>query len=573
MSAGEDAAPEGPAAEDLDGLPLAVRDYCLVTAENEHLEEAPAGLCVSITVGDSTQTVPVIPIVVIGGRLLVAVPSPAWHRSPLQRLLPPGALVKPTHAAVAGVIPGDPPSQASSGVEVKVWVAYASAHFEAQIRLEDPEDVFEPAFADSDGQSCMPYSASLIKLADDHCSFLTAESEAQRPIRGAGGRVDRRVAALEESIGEIRLSLAALLEQRVHTPDPSTAVPKQSAMPKQNAAGPRPSLENLDRGVVASARAAGIPDEHLVQMAKLLKAKPRTIGDLPAAPVRSGPLSETEDEDPLPEENACQGGASGSGPSGSQMEKAVLELTKIAKTLTASRKDPKPDLEALLGYGMLGDKSETSSSGTSRRNSAALMALRKAVRDSPHVIYESLERNLREDFGLREALPGEPQGQATVRSWLQSRSRVQNYTNHVRWMWQLGAIWDCLIQDRVPEARARVGLLMAAGEQSSIDSGSWLISTVSLLEGPPPYQQFSQHQAPAPHELQHSALYDPRWFELFLWQLKEQESYQEARRKLTQKRGGQNTGQGDKEVEAEKPEKPPRFARPKGKAKNEGAAE
>ena len=151
-----------------------------------------------------------------------------------------------------------------------------------------------------------------------------------------------------------------------------------------------------------------------------------------------------------------------------------------------------------------------------------------------------------------------------MRAWLQAKSRVQNYTNHVRWMWQLAAIWDCLIQDRPDEARARVALLMGAGEQSSIDSGNWLISTVSLLEGPPPYRQFSHHQSPSPHELQHSALFDPRWFELFLWQLKEQESYQEARRKLTQKRN-----QGDPKTE--EVEKPPKT--PKGKAKAKAIAQ
>ncbi|CAE7223730.1 unnamed protein product [Symbiodinium pilosum] len=72
---------------------------------------------------------------------------------------------------------GDQLEEASSGVEVKVWVAYASAQLEAQIRAEEHEDVFEPAFSDSDSQACAPYSASLIQLADDHFSFITAESE------------------------------------------------------------------------------------------------------------------------------------------------------------------------------------------------------------------------------------------------------------------------------------------------------------------------------------------------------------------------------------------------------------
>ena len=136
----------------MDGLPLAVRDYCLVTGENEHLEEIPGALCKHYAWGwhpdgscysdcsrwESSDC--------SRWESSARCRARAWNRSPLQRLLPPGALIRPTLAAVAGVIPGDPPSQASSGVEIKVRVAYASSQFEALIRAEEPEDVFEPVF-------------------------------------------------------------------------------------------------------------------------------------------------------------------------------------------------------------------------------------------------------------------------------------------------------------------------------------------------------------------------------------------------------------------------------------------
>ena len=192
---------EGSEHEDVDGLPLGLRDSCLVTAAGDQLEEVPGSFCVDVKVGDLTQAIPVIPLVVVGGRLLVALPSPLWHRSPTQRILPAGALIKPALAMVAGVIPGDPPSQASSGVEVKVWVAYASAQLEAQVRPEEAEDVLEPAFA------CLPFAASLIQLADDHFSFLTAESEVPRVGRVTGCKgADRRIA-----LGDIKQTLAALV--------------------------------------------------------------------------------------------------------------------------------------------------------------------------------------------------------------------------------------------------------------------------------------------------------------------------------------------------------------------------
>ena len=77
---------------------------------------------VDITVGENTQVIPVIPILVVGGRLLIAVPR-SWHRSPSQRVLPAGALVKPALAVVAGVFPGNPPSLATPEWRVKVSAA------------------------------------------------------------------------------------------------------------------------------------------------------------------------------------------------------------------------------------------------------------------------------------------------------------------------------------------------------------------------------------------------------------------------------------------------------------------
>ena len=91
--------------------------------------------------------------------------------------------------------------------------------------------------------------------------------------------------------------------------------------------------------------------------------------------------------------------------------------------------------------------------------------------------------------------------------------------NHVRWCWQVAGIWDALIAGRVAEARARCGLLIAAADQASIDAGNWVVSNVALLEAPPPYQAFAQHQIPGPLELRHGVIYDHRWAEIFLGHL------------------------------------------------------
>ena len=56
--------------------------------------------------------------------------------------------------------------------------------------------------------------------------------------------------------------------------------------------------------------------------------------------------------------------------------------------------------------------------------------------------------------------------------------------------------------------------------------------TVSLLELLPPYHGFSKHSLPSPVESQVSALYVPRWAEIFLDSLKDRESYNDAKKKL-----------------------------------------
>ena len=86
------------------------------------------------------------------------------------------------------------------------------------------------------------------------------------------------------------------------------------------------------------------------------------------------------------------------------------------------------------------------------------------------------------------------------------------------WAWSLQGVWQCLIDGKVDEARARCAL--AAADQSAID-GSWLIAQTSLLENPPSFGSFNQHRPPTATELHHSALLDSRWVEVYLSHVKD----------------------------------------------------
>ena len=313
--------------------------------------------------------------------------------------------------------------------------------------------------------------------------------------------------------------------------------------------------------MVDAALAAGVSPEHLTEMAQVLRVQTGRMEDVPRS-TGGNRVEELSDSGGTSEEE--EEAAQGSGlPGDGGIAKAIVKLTKVCSTLADTKKKSKHDgIENLLDQASLGQGSEGSGLGGGRRNAQALRALKRCLIENPEYLYRTIEANLLSDFAARSAKPGSPMGQASARGWLESRSRIQNYSAHVRWSWAVAGIWDDLIKGDNGSARARAALLIAASDQAAIDSGSWLLSNISLLEPLPPFQSFSSHQPPSSQELQHSALWDPRWFELFLAHVKEMDSYQETRKKFS-KQGLPNP---------KKPEDPPKVPKPKGKPKAKAAS-
>ena len=237
-----------------------------------------------------------------------------------------------------------------------------------------------------------------------------------------------------------------------------------------------------------------------------------------------------------------------------------MQLTRICSKLSDQKAKKSDGLESLLDGLGSATSSETSSLPGNRRNAAALRALQKCLRENPKLIYESVEAQLATDFSSQVTLPGEPlQPGMTARGWLTSRSRLQHYQTHIRWSWQVAGIWDCLMQNKVAEARARCSLLLGASDQASIDGGSWLLGNIALLEPAPPYHLFVNRGQISNQDLQHTALLDPRWIEVFLGHVKEVDSFQEAKKKLS-KSSASPSGSNAKDEDQKKPY-------PKGKPK------
>ncbi|CAE7598706.1 unnamed protein product [Symbiodinium necroappetens] len=125
-------------------------------------------------------------------------------------------------------------------------------------------------------------------------------------------------------------------------------------------------------------------------------------------------------------------------------------------------------------------------------------------------------------------------------------------------------IGDALREERYEEAYLRSLLGLAAGDQLSIDKGSWNVAGEVLLEDPPPFTSFTSHTLPSGAEVPFTKLVDARWMEIFMARLREVDLYLETRRKLGGggSRRGEDGGAPPQRTDAEEtptgPKKPPK---------------
>ena len=502
------------------------------------------------------------------GRLLIAIPQAAWHRTTARRALPSRALAKATSVEVPFE---DRVERSRDPGNFKLWLGFLAPEFESALNFETPseESVLDITFVE--GQPfVLPAAQALVEIALQQGPFETATSGAE--AAGAPG-LDKRLQQLEQSV-------AQLVEQfkNVATPAavPAASTARPSALRKglqgqkpKSVPKPCPAQQvrflpeaGLDPDVLRSAREAGIPEAHISQMAALAaKGKPKlTDAPLPPRrPAKKNVLSESEDE----EEELVEATEPESA-SEVTLTTAVSKLTQIAEHLV-NRKKKEKGLEAVLD-GIGSGSSESSGLAGPRRHSAALRALQKALVTQPEEIVKSIEGRMQEDFNLRGQVPGSAAVQLTARSWLEMRSRVQNFQTPVRLLWAIGGVLDALNQQRISEAKARCCLALAAGDQLSIDRGSWLVAGELMLEEAPPLASFAQHSLPMAHEAPYTRLVDGRWLDLVVQKLADYDTLSEKKKRL----GGQLLKPPGLDPAAESPAPKPK-AKVKGKGKEKGS--
>ena len=122
-----------------------------------------------------------IPIALVDGQLLVAAPFRAWHKTPSERLLPRGALVKVVLVEVQAANTDEPEEPAGDHPGLKLWVGFLASRLRPKLVLggaSNPDaDVWtEEETEDGELVTYMPFGPALAALADEHFAFLSAIS-------------------------------------------------------------------------------------------------------------------------------------------------------------------------------------------------------------------------------------------------------------------------------------------------------------------------------------------------------------------------------------------------------------
>lgn len=470
---------------------------------------------------DPPNLISIIAVTLVDGRVLVAVPDSAWHRTKKKRVLPAGSLHKAVRVELQSCVEADR-FQPRGEPDLLLWPGILAEEFESWVTYgeEEPEPALSFPFS-TEGLPLLPFARSLVAVAKDHFTFLSAESGAG-PVTGGDQVSEARLAHLEKSVQAIMNKLGQLVEQKEGSPSlkgPKTkpAAPRSKQPEVEQPFTPPPGL---DAQAVQQALQAGVTPNAIAEMGRFLALQPTPApkARLPVEPVDS---SEGEEEE----------GAGDASGSGGPVEKAVVQLTKLVRNMHEQKKEKKSkSLDALLDSYDSGLGKEPGTSLKSK--AAALRQLQKLLTTNPTVIYQSLERRLQEDWDAAQALPGVSAAQISARGWLEHRSRIQNFQSSVRFAWILAGIWDSLRLGRREEARARAALGVAMIDQHACDKGSFLVASELVLEEPPPFASFSRHSPPEMWETQHTRLIDGRRVDLILSKLRDLADYHEKRNKL-----------------------------------------
>ena len=478
---------------------------------------------------------------------LGAVPQPAWDRLVAKRALPRSFLSKAVRVLVKSCREDDRSSAGDS--DSVIWLGFIAADFQAAIEMSDPDaEAVEIDF----GEDPLPFADALVQVAQDHFAFFSAEEGPEEvPVQEPGsGGLTERVGVLEIMIQNLNSTLAHMVPTTpeaprvtfADAPPPAVAHKLPSPKTKSRTRGtmqvePEEKFPDLDAGVVNAALQAGVEPAALEEMQALMAKNPKAAKALKKTrdvPLASNVLSESEEDEV--EEPGSQGGSS------DPVATALTKLTKIVGELSQDKKKRAGTsrLETALDGALGGHGGESSSSLGGKKSAMARRILRGTLQDSPDEIFSLIEKLMAEDVLSQTLQPGLSLPSFTARGWVEHRSKIGPYKAVAHASWGIAGVLDQLRKGNSSAARARCCLMLLQMDQSCVDKGNWGLASELSLEAPPPFVSLSQHLAPSVHDgdLPYSKLLDPRWAEVALAHLKDQDDYIARRRNIGKKGAG-----------------------------------
>ena len=503
--------------------------------------------------------------------------------------MPSSALAKPTLVEVAAAEAGNLEEPVPDET-IKVWIGFLKPAFFDHLEIVDECNV-QYCFDSTEDGMLLPFGQGLVDVAQEHFAFFSADGavpladEVEEPdIDGeplvpgdAGyqdltpGGVHRRVDRLEQALTELTTEMRKLGAAKSAPKKKATAkAPSSKSRPLKPRPGagsspvpPHNPYPMLDAGVVHAALQAGIPEENLQQMQKLVSrgSKAMKVKDMNPMVQPADFLSEDEVIEGDNAEDQEGDGSADQGPLAASLSKltAIVDLLTSEKLKRASTSK----LEVALDSGA-GSSSDLPLQGTGKKAAAARRALRSSYEEHPEDISALIGRLMNEDLNAVTIGPGMAPPQLCARAWVEFRSRIGAYKTGAYAAWSVAGILDSLMQGHVKKARARASVCLLMLDQASIDRGNWALAGELALEAPPPFASLANHQLPAVQdgESPFSKLLDPRWSELAMAHLKDQ-----VKRKNVGKfnRGGRE-GAADEAGDADTKRKPKPKAKPKSQS-------
>ena len=202
------------------GEALSLFDVVL-TREQTPGEESPESFRCRLRFGEAgaETSVSVVPITVVAGKLLAAVPFLTRHKTPARRILLRSGLSRPVLVEFDVPVDTEDGAEEPATVKVKAWIGFLSEELSMTGEVGDPEeDTVIAEFGEEAGLAVHLPEDALISLADEHFAFVTAESGAAGPRHSSGrhssGRrqehrdsYEARIEKLEAAFAEVRESL------------------------------------------------------------------------------------------------------------------------------------------------------------------------------------------------------------------------------------------------------------------------------------------------------------------------------------------------------------------------------